>query len=92
MLQNFPWVLLLLIFFFGYWLDSSPFSGRQTYLLLTIPPAQRPPKLPPQKQAGGLAIVLTALRPQEHQVLRRPPTRPPLPQRQAPKSPSQAST
>ena len=34
----------------------------------------------------------TALRPQERQALRRPPTRPPLPQRQAPKSPSQAST
>ena len=40
----------------------------------------------------GLAIALMALRPQERQALRRPPARPPLPQRQAPKSPSQAST
>ena len=60
--------------------------------VLTVPPAQSPPRLPPQQLARGLAIALTALRPQERQALRRPPTRPPLPQRQAPKSPSQAST
>ena len=59
---------------------------------LTILPAQRPPKLPPQKQAGGLAIALTALRPQERQALRRPPIPLPLPRSQAPKSPSPAPT
>ena len=58
--------------------------------VLTIPPAQRPPRLPPQQLARGPAIALTALRPQERQALRRPPTRLPLPQCQAPKSPSPA--
>ena len=59
---------------------------------LVIPPALRPPRLPPQQLARGLVIALTALRPQERQALHRPPTRPPLPQRQAAESPSQAST
>ena len=57
---------------------------------LMIPPATRPLKLPPQQLARGLAIALTALRPQERQALRRPPIPPPLLQRQAPKSPSPA--
>src|SRR3954463_9437745 len=78
---------------FGYLLDFSSFSGRQTHLLrsrwrprllsttllppkkwpaLMIPPAKRPPRLPPQQLAGGRAIALTARRPQERQALRRP--------------------
>ena len=57
---------------------------------LTIPPAKRLPKLPPQKLARGPAIALTAPRPQERQALRRPPIPPPLLQRQAPKNPSPA--
>ena len=57
-----------------------------------ISPAKRPPKLPPHKQAGGLAIALTALRPQERQALHRPPILPPLPQSQTPRSPSPALT
>src|SRR3954464_10601295 len=59
---------------------------------LMIPPAKRPPRLPPQQLTRGLAIALTTLGPQERQALRRPPTLPLLSQRQAPKSPSQAST
>ena len=54
------------------------------------PAPKKQPKLQPQKQAGGLAIALTALRPQERQALHRPPIPPPLPQRQAPRSPSPA--
>src|SRR4051812_6540182 len=59
---------------------------------LTIPPAKRPPRLPPQQPTRGLAIALTALRPQERQALRQPPTLPPMPQCRAPKGPSRAST
>ena len=64
----------------------------KTKLVLMCLPVRRPPGLPPRNLAVDLAIALTALRPQERQALRRPPTRPPLPQRQAPKSPSRAST
>ena len=53
-------------------------------------PAERPPKLLPQKPARDPAIALTAPRPQERQALRRPPIPPPLLQRQAPKSASPA--
>ena len=55
---------------------------------LTCLPAKRPPRLLPKKLAGDLAIALTALRPQERQALHRPPIPPPLPQRQAPRSPA----
>ena len=41
-------------------------------------PVKRPPRLPPRKLAGDLAIALTALRPQERQALHRPPIPPPL--------------
>ena len=78
-------------------------AGARTAVLTTLPPtkkgpvlmgppARRPPRLPPQKLARGRAIVLTALRPQERQALRRPPIPLPLLRSWAPRSPSPAPT
>ena len=49
--------------------------------------ATRPPRLPPQQPVKGLAIALTALRPQERQALLRPPSPPSPPQPPAPTTP-----
>ena len=53
-----------------------------------VPAGEEAAKTAAEEAGGDLAIALTALRPQEREALHRPPIPSPLPQRQAPRSPS----